>query len=337
MSVRPDLLSETPNRTAQRLLEDVLGMIHLSGALIIRAEFTDPWSYDSPEGDSLKQFLALDDEKRLILFHLVPEGRCWVELQSGDRVELEGGDVVVIPYADQHRVGSPGADRPVPINDLLPPLPWTELPVIRYGGGGRSTSFVCGYIVCDDLLFNPFLRALPRLFRVRPPEGPTAAWTKATVQYALEGAPPAAAHRLFELIFVEMMRLYGEGMSPEQAGWLAALSDPVIGRALSHLHSVPTEAWTVVELAKRVGTSRSVLDDRFRKRLGRAPMRYLTEWRLQLAAELLRTSTLALAEIADRVGYDSEASFNRAFRRHVGAPPARWRDRARRSSSGRGP
>src|SRR5688500_17713197 len=135
MSVRPDLLTEAPNRTAQRLLEDVLGMIHLSGAMILRAEFTAPWSYDSPEGGDLKQLLELADDKRLILFHLVPEGRCWVELRNGDRVELEGGDVVVIPYADQHRVGSPQADPPRPIGELLPPMPWTELPVLRYGGG----------------------------------------------------------------------------------------------------------------------------------------------------------------------------------------------------------
>jgi AraC-like DNA-binding protein len=219
----------------------------------------------------------------------------------------------------------------------MPPMPWNDLPVIRHGGGGARTTMVCGYLACDDLLFNPFLKALPSVFRIRPPDGPAAEWTRASVQYALAGATPAAARRLFELIFVEMMRLYVESLSlsSEQSGWLAALADPVVGQALLQLHASPAEPWTVPELARRVATSRSVLDERFRRQLGRAPMKYLTEWRVQLATDLLRSSELGVAEVADRVGYESEASFNRAFRRLVGEPPARWRDRTKRAATGR--
>jgi AraC-like DNA-binding protein len=322
-------LTETPKGAAAGLLEDVLRQVRLKGALILRAEFTEPWAYESPASEDLVTALQLGTQQ-LILFHLVPEGRCRLTLtHKRDSVDLEGGDVVVIPYGDQHRVGHPDADRPVPINDLLPPMPWSEFPVVRHGGGGARTQFVCGYLACEDLLFNPFLRALPPLFRVRPPGGPAASWIEASYRYALEGATPEAAGRLFELIFVEVMRLYAGGLEPQAAGWLAALGDPVVGRALVHLHAAPTQPWTVAELASRVAVSRSVLDERFRRQLGRPPMRYLTEWRLQLAADLLRSTTHGVAEVAARVGYESEASFNRAFRRLLGQPPARWRERAR--------
>jgi transcriptional regulator GlxA family with amidase domain len=122
---------------------------------------------------------------------------------------------------------------------------------------------------------------------------------------------------------------------------LAALADPLLARALSLFHAAPEHPWTVEELAKRVASSRSVLDERFRKRLAVAPMRYLTELRLQRAANLLRSSRLGVAEVATRVGYDSEAAFSRAFRRHVGEPPARWREQttasnAREGASGAG-
>jgi AraC-like DNA-binding protein len=325
MTAPPEECAETPGDDVARVLEDVLGVVRLSGSLILRADFSAPWAYESPAADALRGMLRAESQ-RLILFHCVPEGRCSISLADGQTVALAGGDVVVLPYADQHWVQSPDpCGRHVSIGTLLPPQPWRTLPHIRYGGGGVTTRFVCGYLLCDDLLFDPFLRALPRLFSVRPPEGPAADWLRATLRYALEGASPAAAQRLHGLIFVEVLRLYMETLAPHQTGWLAGLADPLVGKALVHLHAAPEEDWTVARLAARVGASRSVLDDRFRRLLGRPPMRYLTEWRLQLAAHLLRTTALGLAEIADRVGYESETSFNRAFRRTLGHPPARWR------------
>jgi AraC-like DNA-binding protein len=329
LTAQPDRLTEAPDPPATRLLEDVIGVLRLAGAFVLRTELTAPWAYESPTAAEIRAMLGPDVD-RILLFHTFPEGRCTLSLASGESVELEAGDVVVLPYADQHTVRSHGhAGEPVPIRQLLPPQPWDGLPVVRYGGGGAPTRMVCGYLRCDDLLFNPFLRALPRVFRVRPPDGPASDWLRATQRYALEGASPAASQRLHELIFVEVMRLYVERTAPEQTGWLAALADPIVGRALLHVHRAPGHDWTVASLAARAGTSRSILDDRFRKLLGRAPMRYVAEWRLQLAAHLLRTTALGLAEIGGRVGYESEAAFNRAFRRQMGSPPARWRSEAR--------
>jgi AraC-like DNA-binding protein len=328
MTSQSDRLTETPRTSVQHLLQDVLASIRLSGSLIVRAELTAPWAYDSPAEAQLHEMLHVG-ARRLLLFHMIPQGRCWVALDDGTRVELEGGDVVVLPYADHHRVGSPESASVVPIHEIMPPQPWDGLPVIRHGGGGELTGIVCGYFTCDELLFNPVFRALPRVFRVRPPEGPSADWMKASMTYALTGAAPCAATRLFEVIFVEMMRLHVEAMPPGQSGWLAALRDPVLGRALACLHADPAQPWTVESLARRAATSRTVLAERFRELLGRSPMRYLAEWRLQLAADMLRGSNLSVGEVAGRVGYEAEAAFNRAFRRHLGEPPARWREQAR--------
>jgi AraC-like DNA-binding protein len=325
MTEAPDDLTETP----RRVLEDVLGRISLRGSIFLRGEYGAPWAYTSPPSSALVEMLK-PGAARLVLFHVVPEGRCFVALPSGERVEAEAGDALVLPYADQHSMGSLEADGvapPVSIGELLPPPPWRAFPVIRHGGDGRRTQVVCGYLACDELLFNPFLRALPPLLRVRPPAGPATDWIAASVRYALAGGSGAGVERLYQLIFVEVLAHYIGSVTPEQVGWLAALRDPILGRAILELHRAPAEPWTVALLAARVATSRSVLDERFRRLLGRSPMRYLTEWRVQLASELLRASTLGVAEIASRTGYESEASFSRAFRRLLGQPPARWRDR----------
>jgi transcriptional regulator GlxA family with amidase domain len=152
----------------------------------------------------------------------------------------------------------------------------------------------------------------------------------ASIQYALDasgGASPSAnmALRLPELLFLEVLRLYVQSGPPQLTGWLAALHDPIVGQALTELHGEPARPWTLDELARRAACSRSTLNERFSRLVGRAPMQYLAEWRLQLAAELLQTTRLGVAAVAYRVGYESEAAFNRAFKRAMGKPPAQWR------------
>jgi AraC-like DNA-binding protein len=196
--------------------------------------------------------------------------------------------------------------------------------VIRHGGGGGRTSVVCGYLHCDAPLFEPVVSALPPVFVVRPPSGPAAEWVSASIQYALD-AKASLAVRLPELLFLEVLRLYVQSQPPHLSGWLAALHDPIVGPALTELHREPARDWTLDELARRSACSRSTLNERFSRLVGRAPMRYLAEWRLQLAAEMLQETTLGVAAVAYRVGYESEAAFNRAFKRGMGKPPAQWR------------
>jgi len=327
----PKPLIETPPaapRSRMDLLSDVLAHVRLSGSVFLRGEYSSPWSLDSPGPSELIALLA-PGAQRLVLFHVLRRGRARISA-GGFEVEAEAGDLVVLPHAHQHRMGSLAAAEPRPIADLLPPPPWQGIPVCRLDGGGEETEIVCGYLRGEDLLFNAFLRRLPPIFRVRPQSGACAAWIEACIFYALDEANRARQGgavllaRLPELLLMEMLRLHCE-QDHVDTGWLAAIGDPIIGRTLALLHAEPTRRWTVDELARRAATSRSVLDARFRVLLGQAPIRYLAEWRMQLAADLLRTTPLKLASIAERVGYGSEEAFSRAFQRHLGRSPAEWR------------
>jgi AraC-like DNA-binding protein len=320
------------------LLNEVLSRIHLDGAIFLRAEYTAPWACESPTASELQRLLQ-SDARRLVLFHVVAEGSCWIRLRSGEQLEAREGDVLVVPYADQHAMGVADHMPPIPISSLLPAPPWDELPVIRNGGGGDRTSVVCGYLHCEAPLFDPVVNALPPLFLVRP-SGPVADWIQASIRYALDAPGCAAgvdklAVRVPELVFREVLRLYVQSGPPHLSGWLAALDDPIVGLALAALHHEPARAWTLDELAGRAACSRSTLSNRFSRLVGRAPMQYLAEWRVQLAGQLLWETTLGVAAVAYRVGYESEAAFNRAFKRAKGMPPAQWR--LRHSDSNGGP
>jgi AraC family transcriptional regulator, alkane utilization regulator len=322
---------------AAELLRDVLRRVRLNGAVFLRAEFTAPWAFVSADAATLCTMLP-SGGRQLVLFHIVIEGSFRITASSGETAVARAGDAVVLPYCDVHHMGYPDAAVPVPIASLLPALPWDGMPVIRHGGGGPPAQILCGYLQCDDLLFSPILRGLPRLIIVPPVSAHAAEWRQASMRYALDTAaraePGAEAllTRLPELVFLDCLRQYVEGLPQGEIGWLAALKDPVVADALVLIHADPAAAWTVTSLARRVAVSRSVLADRFRQAMGVSPKRYLTEWRLQLAADLLYESTLSLADLAGRVGYESEAAFSRAFKRHLGAPPAAWRDAARRVS-----
>jgi AraC-like DNA-binding protein len=212
---------------------------------------------------------------------------------------------------------------------LLDAPPWSVMPVLRHGGGGRRTELVCGYLLSDDPLFDPALLPLPRAFVVRLPDGPGADWIRASVAYAMENAAPSntnpVATRLPELVLVEVLRAHLATAPAVDRGWLAALRDPVLAPALSLMHRSPERKWTVAELASRTAVSRSLFDERFRQVLGRSPIRYLTEWRMHVAEDLLLTTNAGVATIGRRVGYESEEAFSRAFKRARGLSPSHWR------------
>jgi len=314
------------------VLSDVLRSIRLSGALLFRAEFSAPWAVAAPEASSAAAFLK-SDATHLVLFHIIVEGSCWARTEAGGCADLNGGDIVVLCGGDAHVVGSGAPERTARIQELIAPPPWTESPQLRYGGGGGRTIMVCGFLHCDELLFHPLLRTLPKLLHVRT--GQSADWVEANLRYPLEEARasrPGSSSllaRSAELLFLDVLRRYIAERRPEELGWLGALRDPPVAKALELLHAQPFTTWSVPLLARRVGVSRSVLADQFRIYLGQPPMHYLTRWRLQLGARFLREDRESIAAIADRVGYESERAFHRAFKRHTGVTPAAWRDAGR--------
>jgi AraC-like DNA-binding protein len=316
------------------LLDSALDQLRLEGAIFFRSELTEAFAFESTP-------LALADAlhpgaTRLILFHIVAQGNCWVSDEDGERHWASQGDVIVLPYGDRHVIGGEAPAVPVPIIKLLDPLPWSDLPLLRHGGGGRRTDLVCGYLYSEDPLFDPAMRALPSVFVVRLPKDSGGHWVEASITYALENTQPDGspagpiATRLPELVLIEVLRSHLASAPGVRQGWLAALRDQVLGPALALLHSSPEQKWTVADLAAQANVSRSLLDERFRRVLGRSPIRYLTEWRMHVAEDLL-DSDISVLSVARRVGYDSEEAFSRAFKRAHGLSPSHWR-KARTSS-----
>jgi AraC-like DNA-binding protein len=326
-------MTETPDDIAEHPptpLETALNTLQLDGAIFFRSEFTEPWAFASPAaGGEMAQALRPGAE-RLIMFHIVARGSCWVAGPDGERHRAREGDVIVLPYGDPYEMGGAEAAGSVPIFSLLSPPPWRTLPVLRHGDGGDRTDVVCGYLHSSDPLFDPRMRAFPSVFVVRLPEGPAARWLRASIDYALAissgtiaSDPPST--RLPELLLVEMLRLHLASTPASEHGWITALRDPALAPALALLHANPERDWTVSELAHESAVSRSLLDQRFREILGLSPIRYLAEWRMHVATELLASSALSVAQIARRVGYASQEAFSRAFKRRMGAAPTAWR------------
>jgi AraC-like DNA-binding protein len=311
-------------------LRQALERLRLEGAIFFRSELTEGYAFEStPQAFAT----ALHpDATRLILFHIVGRGSCWVSVDDGERHRAEAGDVIVLPYGDRYTIGGDLPAEPVQIDTLVAPPPWHEMPMIRHGGGGARTDIVCGYLRSEDPLFDPALAAFPPVFVVRLPAGPGARWVQASLSYSVEETAPSntssslLATRLPELVLIEVLKHHLASAPAADHGWLAALRDPVLAPALSLLHGAPAHHWTVGELASRTAVSRSALADRFSHVLGRSPIRYLTEWRMHLAEELLATTDLGVATIARRVGYDSEEAFSRAFKRARRLSPTPWRN-----------
>jgi AraC-like DNA-binding protein len=192
-----------------------------------------------------------------------------------------------------------------------------------------ETTIVCGFLGCDLQPFNPLIAALPRLLHLRAPDD--GGWIGQFMHQAVAESDArrpggeAMLARMSEMMFVDAVRRYTAGLPPDSAGWLAGLRDRLIGRALALLHEQPARDWTVDELGRRIGLSRSALHERFVELIGVPPMQYLAQWRMQAAARMLLDTRATVATIALEVGYDSEAAFARAFKRLVGKPPAAWR------------
>jgi AraC-like DNA-binding protein len=311
-------------------LSDVLRVVRLKGGVFLHAEFTAPWCISS-QVSARDCGALLEGAEHLVIYHYVAEGRLAAQVPGGGSFEFGAGEVVIFPHNDPHLLGSDLALPPVPSRQVVQISPEGGLWVIRHGGGGERTRVVCGFLGCDRLQGNPLAASLPRLLRFDTRQGSTAAWMKSSLEFA---AAEIAARRagsetvlakLSELLFVEALRRYVETLPEEQTGWLAGLKDPYVSRALALLHGGVAKEWTVDELGREVGLSRSALAERFTRLIGEPPMRYLARWRIQVAANQLRNSDASLARIAEQVGYESEAAFNRAFKRSFGVPPATWR------------
>ena len=309
-------------------LNEALERLRLEGAIYLRAEYSEGWAL-ADQGGPMFAAMMHPGAERLILFHVVASGRCFVSCAGGERYWANAGEVIVLPYGDAFLMGGVEPTEPVSILSVVPPPPWTEMPVVRHGEGGSRTDVVCGFLYTEAPLFDPDLRAFPPAFVVRPPPGPARSWFDASVAYAVEESSERGrglrSTKLPELLLVEVLRLHLANAPASNRGWLAAVRDPVVAPAMKAIHSAPERKWTVADLAMEAAVSRSALDARFREVLGLAPIRYVNEWRLRVAQDLLATTEVTVAAVARRVGYDSEEAFSRAFKRVHGQSPSLWR------------
>jgi len=310
-------------------LSETLRVVRLIGAIFIRARFTAPWCYQSPRADSIAHILEPGAE-RIVIFHLITEGECFVEREGAEPLRLAAGDAVLFPHGDAHRMASEPGLAPAQgsrLDHVLARRPRE----VAFGGGGPMTRLVCGYMACDKRLARMLFAGLPPVVRVNVRGSNAGTWLEASVRYALaEARSPrpggsGVLAKLAEVLFIEVLRLYMNEQSPGRTGWLAGVGDRVVGAALTALHKRPAHAWTLEDLAREAGTSRSVLAERFQALVGTSAMQYLTQWRMMLAANLLCHTDAPLARIAEDVGYQTDTAFSRAFRREFGAPPAAWR------------
>jgi AraC-like DNA-binding protein len=321
-------------------LSDVLRAVRLTGAVFFDVHASEPWVAETPPGQAIvgKIFPGAD---HLIPYHVATGGRCWAGLIGEAPVHLATGDIVVFPHGDAHVVSSAPGMRSVPDMALYRRPSDGQLPFsISMGSAGEPPAqIVCGYLACDSRPFNPLLAALPRIIHVaNQVGGALGTFVRFAVAESKDRRPggEAVLEHLSELMFVDVVRRYLETLPVDRTDWLAGLREPFVGRALTALHRSPARAWTLESLAHEVGLSRSALAERFTEFVGQPPMQYLANWRMQLAANDLRSGTDSVATIADRVGYESEAAFSRAFKKAVGMSPSKWRKPPHRQSSALG-
>lgn len=326
---------------SQDTLSDVLRSIRLRGAVFYYVSYLDAWA---AEASAAREIAAavMPGSEHVIEYHLIAKGDGWAAVTGLPPVRLAAGDIVMFPQGDAHVLSSaPGLQpvrreanwvfetrhepKPIPISfHYGVEQPGAPMPVDR-----ADTVLVCGFIGCDLKPFNPLIAALPRLVHIRAEQAGN--WIRPVIdQAATESRAPRAGSdavltRMSEMMFVDAVRRYVDALPEQTSGWLAGLRDRHVGRALALLHERPAKAWTIEDLGREVGLSRSALHERFVEFIGQPPMQYLTNWRMQVASNLLRGTIANVASIALDVGYESEAAFARAFKRATGLPPAAWR------------
>lgn len=316
------------------VLSEVLKVVQLQGALFYNGEFSSPWSFYSPPSRTVAAYVA-PDARHVIVYHLLTEGRASARLADGDRVMLEAGDIVIFPHGDAHFLENGSSAKSVDMGKELARLLSQGLKRSTLGGGGEITKFVCGFMACEPRLSQVFLSGLPPVFKVSIRNDASGRWLENSIRFSVNDADAARAGgeavlaKLSEVLFVETLRTYIAHLPAEQTGWLAGARDSEVGKTLALMHRNPAHPWTIASLAKEAGVSRSVLAERFRHYLNEPPMSYLTRWRLQLGAQMLASTNYSVAQIASEVGYESEAAFNRAFKREFQTPPARFRGQSR--------
>jgi AraC-like DNA-binding protein len=324
---------------SQDTLSDVLRGVRLRGAVFFHVSGSSDWAAEAPSAKDIAPLL-MHGVEHVMEYHAVAHGSCWAGIPGGPSVQLNAGDVVMFPHGDAHVVSSASGMRGILDPRWFSTVDLGHLPLrVAYQGQElvdpalpdyhADATIVCGFLGCDLHPFNPLIEALPHLLHLRANDDDAwmAKFTQQAVAESQAGRPGGEAMlaRMSEMMFVHAVRRYADLLGADGTGWLAGLRDRFVGRALALMHEQPSYDWTIEELGRRVGLSRSALHERFALMTGVPPMQYLAQWRMQAASRLLLETSASVASVALDVGYDSESAFTRAFKRQAGKPPAAWR------------
>ena len=307
------------------VLADILGSLRLTGGVVIDAKLTGDFCVRS---EFTPQHFApfFPTPETLVSYHYVRSGQMVVEVEGVPPVTVRAGEVAILPRNDPHLLESKPGLRPASADDIG----WvTEEGVHRVASGsdGPPTEVWCGFLGTAKDSAHPLLDALPPLLTLDIEAGQEN-WLDSSMRFLAEEKPSQeVVARLAELFLTQAVREYLETLPAGAEGWLKGLADPAVSRALAIIHARYAEELTVDELARQAGVSRTVLGERFAELLGEPPMRYCARWRMRMAANMLRDGRHNTANVAYAVGFNSEAAFNRAFKREYGEPPATWRRR----------
>jgi AraC-like DNA-binding protein len=315
------------------VLSDVLNAVRLTGAIFFERHLQAPWVGESPNSAAIAA-MVMPEAQHVISFHAILSGACWAALAGNaeSSKQFNAGDIVIHPLGDANVLSSAPGMRGTPdLQEYSRPTD-RPLPIVTRlnNDGAEYCHLVCGYFGCDARPFNPLLDALPRML-ISQMSAAGQSWLSNMLRLAAEEAQRSSAGsesllaKLAELMFVEVVRKHIMQLPEDSRGWLSGLKHRHIGQALRLIHGQPARPWTLAELAEEVGLSRSVFADRFAHYVGISPMHYLARWRMQLATRRLAAPGVSIAQVGVEVGYESEAAFNRAFKKYVGMPPGSWR------------
>lgn len=312
------------------LLSEILLTTRLHGGLFMHAEFSAPWCMASefhPERFSD----VLDGAVELVCYHYLLEGEVEFKFDGAPPFKLKSGEAILVPRNDSHFAGSDVNLPATPGQDLVTPPNGAGLFNINHGGGGEPAIFVCGFIGSRAEDFNPLIRSLPPVIVVKFENEETDAWVRSSFRFGADESAsliPGASKqlaRLSELLLMQAVKSYAMRLPANETSWLRGLRDRHVAKAMALIHGDVARKWTMTELSREVGLSRSALSHRFHKLVGVPPMQYLASQRMLKAGQLLSTPDKSIAEVAATVGYGSYEAFARAFKSHYGNPPATWR------------
>lgn len=327
-------------------LSELLHAIRLSGTAYIDADLTPSWAIESPATADIAERVA-PGGSRIIPYHMIVEGSCVVQVAGLEPITLNAGEVVVMPHGDvqklSSKIGLP--HHRMTTDEIIQMINRNAVSRLKYSGkdgDGVPTKLVCGFFACDRSLSDHLIQPLPRMFKFRVQNNSAAAYLPHAITQSGSAADnitnpgsQAVLCKLSELLFVDAVRSYADGLTDQGAGLLAGLKDRYVSHALALMHQQPGSDWTLDTLAHQLGTSRTTLADHFVQHMGKTPMQYLSEWRLRLAADKLASGDHAIKTIAADAGFNSSTAFSRAFKRELGVSPGEWRrgDRADRPNS----